>query len=87
MVDGEWWRGRGALRNPLSEGFCVGAGAFKSVDSSKALSGIEGQRRDKLIALAGERPALQDLIVGRCAEATLYRPPAILFLLIYGTDG
>ena len=55
-------------------------GAFKSVASSKTLSGIvidpglsqrDGQRRHKLIQLAGQRPALlQDLIVGRRAEAT-----------------
>ena len=54
-------------------------GAYKSVASSKPLSGIvidpelsrrEALRRHKLIALAGQRPALQNLIVGRRAEAS-----------------
>ena len=45
-------------------------GAFESVASSKILSGIEEQRRHKLIPLAGQRPVLQDLIVSRRTEAT-----------------
>ncbi len=63
-VIGPKWRSRKRIAQTL-------ALAFKSVASSKTLSGIEGQRRHKLIALAGQRPALQDLIVGRRAEAIL----------------
>ena len=67
------------LARKIHDGFTK-RGAFKSVASSKTLSGIvidpglsqrDGQRRHKLIQLAGQRPALlQDLIVGRRAEAT-----------------